>query len=393
MHNGEISIRNGCYGSSFRNKSLLYKLVLEVCKEWNILEKTLTASGIKYNSSTKYLLMILIREFANDPSNKKLGNILDEFDKNKARLRSEYVQAKLSIPALKLTEEKVKWARINGVTSSIEKVIEELKSLGFSEKIDAGELGEKEYRKDQHMKFLLQFNPKSIQNLSLYKRGELIIQDKASCIPVYILDPKPGSMAIDACSAPGNKSTQLAAALKDDSGKQLIVAYEKDPHRYKVLQNMISDCHCQTLIKCENRDFLTVPPQAGFKYIVVDPSCSGSGMRLSLERQIQKDQTGVSKERISSLANFQSVILKHALSFPDAERVVYSTCSIFAEENEAVVDEALKSCSNWTLLKNPFPDWPTRGLDKYPFCKDVIRSDPGKNDCIGFFAACFVRRE
>jgi 25S rRNA (cytosine2278-C5)-methyltransferase len=112
-----------------------------------------------------------------------------------------------------------------------------------------------------------------------------------------------------------------------------------------------------------------------------------------LERQIQKDQIGVSEERISSLANFQCVILKHALSFPDAERVVYSTCSIYEKENENVVSEMLKSMPNWTLLKNPFPEWPTRGLEKFSFFKDVIRSDPNKDDCIGFFVACFVRKK
>jgi 25S rRNA (cytosine2278-C5)-methyltransferase len=393
VHNGKCTIKNGCYNSDFRNKPILLKLVLEVCKEWFILEEALNASRIKFDHTTQFLLMVLIREFANDPKCKDLKGILPEFDDNKTRLRSEYVKAKLNIPPIKVPEETTKWVRMNTVNYPVERVLESLIIRGFSENTGTGELGEKEFRRDKHLKFLLQMNPKSLHNLHPFVIGDLIIQDKASCIPVHVLDPKPESLAIDACAAPGNKTTQLAAAVKGGTFETVVTAYEKDPQRFETLQKMIKDCNFKELVTCCNKDFLTVPPQPRIKYIVVDPSCSGSGMRLSLERQIQKDQAGISKERIASLANFQTMILKHALSFPDVQRVVYSTCSIFEEENEEVVSEILKTCPKWTLLPNPFPEWTTRGLVKYSFYKDVIRSDPDKDDCIGFFVACFIRKQ
>lgn len=391
VHLGSTTIKNACYSSNFRNKKILYALVLETCKEWFILNTAIEKSQVK--SRELYLLCILIREFANikGQSPEKFKGILLEFDNNKSRLRSEYVQAKLKIPKLQVPLDEVKYVRINTIKISIEKAIEELLLIGFTEKLVEGEIRVMEFKKDPHMPFLLLFNPsQDFSRLELYNNGSLIIQDKASCIPVFVLDPRPGCKSIDACSAPGNKTTQLASALNSHSkSKVLIEAFEKDPKRFLTLQKMVSISGCEQLIKCTNQDFLTIKPHKGIKYIVVDPSCSGSGMKLSLEKQIQGSEFNL--ERIKTLANFQTMILKHALSFPDVERVVYSTCSIHEEENECVVLEVLKGCHKWKLIDNPFPDWTTRGLEKYPFYKNVIRSDPEKDKCIGFFVACFEK--
>ncbi|KAI5128044.1 28S Rrna (Cytosine-C(5))-Methyltransferase [Manis pentadactyla] len=49
----------------------------------------------------------------------------------------------------------------------------------------------------------------------LYQAGHLILQDKASCLPAMLLAPPPGAHVIDACAAPGNKASHLAALLKN----------------------------------------------------------------------------------------------------------------------------------------------------------------------------------
>ena len=62
------------------------------------------------------------------------------------------------------------------------------------------------------------------------------------------------------------------------------------------------------------------------EYILVDPSCTGSG--IVRRSEITSD---TSLDRILALSRFQAMILKHALSFPSVKKVVYSTCSIHTE--------------------------------------------------------------
>lgn len=130
---------------------------------------------------------------------------------------------------------------------------------------------------------------------------------------------------------------------------------------------------------CElaQRDFLEVSPSDPkyhqVQYILLDPSCSGSGEPVGgggqdpdpaaqvgagkgawpglracptsgmLSRRLE-ESGAPSKERLQALAGFQLRALRHALSFPALRRLVYSTCSVYPEENENVVREALQQC-------------------------------------------------
>ena len=95
-----------------------------------------------------------------------------------------------------------------------------------------------------------------------------------------------------------------------------------------------------------------------------------------------------SKQRLKHLGNFQAMILKHALSFPSMQRVVYSTCSIHAEENERVVEEVEGWCEGRYSLVEIIPDLPSRGEGKFAKC---IRMSAESDLTNGFFVACFQR--
>lgn len=69
-----------------------------------------------------------------------------------------------------------------------------------------------------------------------YKSGRIILQDKASCIPVALLDSPRGARVLDACAAPGNKTTQLAAAV-GPSGH--VIAVERNRKRVETLRRMV----------------------------------------------------------------------------------------------------------------------------------------------------------
>ena len=92
-------------------------------------------------------------------------------------------------------------------------------------------------------------------------------------------------------------------------------------------------------------DFTTTKPEdfPDVTGLVVDPSCSGSGIfgRALEDSHNEEEIENVNTERLNKLAGFQFAIMKHALLFPSARKVVYSTCSIHAQENERVVVDLL----------------------------------------------------
>ena len=149
-----------------------------------------------------------------------------------------------------------------------------------------------------------------------------------------------------------------------------------------------------------NADFTTLDPSdsrfAGVTYILLDPSCSGSG----LDRLDYTTPESDLSARLRNLSTFQTNLLKHALSFPSVQRVVYSTCSHHSEENEQVVMAALNEMHGWRVLRrDEQPDgimkWYRRGISKEFLSEDVsegcIRCEKGTDGTIGFFAAAFTR--
>ena len=118
---------------------------------------------------------------------------------------------------------------------------------------------------------------------------------------------------------------------------------------------------CQN-VKAQCKDFLSVKPEdyEDVTMIMVDPSCSGSGMPLELERSVSLRGSREEGERLTKLSNFQQMILKHAMKFPSCTRIVYSTCSIHAMENELVVEGVLNDPvqrDRWQLSKHILPQW------------------------------------
>lgn len=326
---------------------------------------------------------------------------------------------------------------------------------------------------DPHIPDLVALSPGTdFTKIEAYKSGSIILQDKASCFPAYLLDPgRRSGDVIDSCAAPGNKTTQLAAILGTHSpspGK--IFAFEKDKNRASTLERMVKLAGADDLIQIgKGQDFLKVNPDSetyrNVRALLLDPSCSGSGIvgrdempDLHLPENITATVAGKSKNkkknktapapaptppesrkrkrphgdhskpplilvdddgesiavsserdlsaRIEALSAFQLTLVLHALSFPAAERVTYSTCSVHARENEGVVLAALRSevakSRGWKILDREkqvqgLKEWPVRG--EVEACEGdekvadaCIRTyrDDGRG-VMGFFVAAFVR--
>lgn len=168
---------------------------------------------------------------------------------------------------------------------------------------------------------------------------------------------------------------------------------------------------------CPVQDFLKVDPYdmrfAGVQAILLDPSCSGSGtVNIRMDYSLRQggadigaeaiasgsgttDFPGVigkSTQRIKFLAAFQTRAVKHALRFPKACRIVYSTCSVYAEENEEVIAAAMPhaTAAGWCLAR-ALPHWQRRGLKSYSWADRVARVHPDLDGGDGFFVAVFHR--
>jgi len=95
------------------------------------------------------------------------------------------------------------------------------------------------YLIDANLQNLVAFHPSYSVTATFareYSSGEVILQDKASCIPADLLDVRLSATALDACAAPGNKTTQLAAAV---GRKGQVIAVEKDSKRVMTLKTMV----------------------------------------------------------------------------------------------------------------------------------------------------------
>jgi putative methyltransferase len=230
------------------------------------------------------------------------------------------------------------------------------------------------------------------------KNGMIVLQDKSSCFAALVLAHGLGEGTkddnavrfdyIDACAAPGNKTSHLAALVQRSNGNKgfntnepnsILFAFERSSSRFDILQERMKqlipsphdDCSKVAVVPI-HADFLKADPSdpkfGNVRAILLDPSCSGSGIVNSPDRWMEDGDDNKDAKRIQSLSNFQLVALKHAMSFPQVDRIVYSTCSVHDEENEAVVSKALSEFeksedgNDWQLMSPVcLKQWPRRG--------------------------------
>ena len=144
-------------------------------------------------------------------------------------------------------------------------------------------------------------------------------------------------------------------------------------------------------------DFLHVQPSESpfcdVTAVQLDPTCSGSGMveraNFHLDAEADEVRSGGRGDKLAQLAAFQLQLLRHALSFPAARVVVYSTCSVHPVEDELVVAAALADVAvrraGWRLAP-ALPAWPCRGLPLVKGHEMLVRAGP-EVQTNGFFVA------
>lgn len=262
----------------------------------------------------------------------------------------------------------------------------------------------KKFCVDKHFEDILVFPPMTdFHDHILLKNGKIVLQDKASALSGYALNPPPKNIyCLDACAAPGQKTSQLAQSMKNYG---VLFAIDQDKRRLETLKKLTKR-NGATNIQPINKSFLDIDPMVepycNVQYILLDPSCSGSGiinrfdylLSSSSEAGSFNDLVSTQEDemsRVKSLAEFQRTMILHAFKFPRVQKVVYSTCSIHDEENEQVVEEVLK-LSDIFEIEKVLPQFESRGKSEYPHGELCVRTDPQKDLTIGFFVSIFSRK-
>ena len=203
----------------------------------------------------------------------------------------------------------------------------------------------------------------SIAALPGFKSGDFFVQDAAAAMAVISAAPKPGMCVLDTCAAPGGKSL-LCAALMGNQGEILAC-----------------DLHGKKLARVEENaarmgfDIIrTSPMDAGaptetlkdaFDLVLADVPCSGMGVIRKKPEIRYKD-----KEELRRLPEVQLRILRGAAAcVRPGGALVYSTCTVFREENEDVVGKFLKENRAFSLAEMR-TIWPQEfGTDGFFYCR------------------------
>ncbi|NIS63406.1 MAG: 16S rRNA (cytosine(967)-C(5))-methyltransferase RsmB, partial [Proteobacteria bacterium] len=174
--------------------------------------------------------------------------------------------------------------------------------------------------------------PVPLSRIPRFREGWFQVQDESSQLVGHIVDPKPGERILDACAAPGGKTTHLAQ-LMGNRGR--IYAADISTRRLSLLKE---NCHrlgvnIVTALRNDLTKPLVLGSKRGFDRILVDPPCSGLGTLWRNPDIKWKRKEG----EISKFSGMQRAILHYvAPSVKKGGHLVYGTCTLMREENEEV---------------------------------------------------------
>jgi 16S rRNA (cytosine967-C5)-methyltransferase len=219
-----------------------------------------------------------------------------------------------------------------------------------------------------------------------FREGRVFLQDEASQLVALLLGT--GNRILDCCAAPGGKTRVLA----ERNPKAQILAAEVHPHRARILRKLVSAANVQVI----SADATQLPLSSKFDLVLADVPCSGTGT-LARNPEIK---WRLCSQDFSDLVPRQYTILKAAMQHVSpGGRLLYSTCSLEPEENEAIVQSALDGQHRFHILDCGIELRRLQGegalvwghLDNLcsgPF----LRTTPGLHPCDGFFAALLEYR-
>ncbi len=220
-----------------------------------------------------------------------------------------------------------------------------------------------------------------------FVEGLFSLQDEASQLVVELLDPRPGERILDTCSAPGTKTAAIAERL---AGEGHVIALDRHARRLRLVGRGLRRLGLggvATLERDATKPLDDLAQEAHFDRILVDAPCSGLG---SLRRNPDA-RWRLRPEDLGELAALQRALLESAAAvLRPGGSLVYSTCTVTPEENEAVVRGFMATRASWRIAsREEAPESLRELLDD----EGMLRTLPHRHDADGFFAVRLVRGE
>ena len=197
-----------------------------------------------------------------------------------------------------------------------------------------------------------------------YLAGHYILQAASSFLPVMALAPQPNERVLDMASAPGGKTTYMSALMRNTG---CVIANDASKPRAKGLIGNIHRLGCKNTV-VTHMDARTAFPKAlgGFDRVLLDAPCTGTGV-------ISKDpgvKTSKNERDFLAIPHMQRQLLLAAIDSVDHASktggyIVYSTCSVTVEENEAVVQYVLRKRPNVKIVDTGLGDFGSPGFLSY----------------------------
>jgi len=217
----------------------------------------------------------------------------------------------------------------------------------------------------------------------LFMAGQYTVQDEASQLVVELLDPQPGERVLDACAAPGAKSSAIAERVGDEG---CVVALDRHPRRLGLVRRDARRLGLRC-IETQERDASRPLGDLGlFDRVLVDAPCSGLGTL----RRNPDARWRVQPRDVERLATLQVSILRQAATvLRPGGTLVYSTCTLLPEENQGVLESFLESS----------PGFQPTGGESLPAAlgplldeRGCLQTLPHRHEMDGFFAARIEKR-
>lgn len=221
-------------------------------------------------------------------------------------------------------------------------------------------------------------DPVAVERLPGFSSGLISVQDAAAQLAAILLDCETGMKVLDACAAPGGKTLHILQSVKDLQ----VIALDKDEHRlHRVTENLRRAGTRAELICADAAETDSWYDGKQFDRILLDAPCSASGIirrHPDIRLLRQADDVPGLVEQQKRLLNALWPLLK------PGGRLLYSTCSIFKDENENQMMQFISTTDNCVELPFKTVQW---GLQR-PVGRQIL---PGFSNMDGFYYACLEK--
>ena len=214
--------------------------------------------------------------------------------------------------------------------------------------------------------------------------GLFVVQDEASQLVTLLAGDRPGRLALDACAAPGGKTTALAAAMRGDG---VVIASDIRDRRMALLRQTVQATGAANVRLVQLDILATLPFQRRFNTVIVDAPCSGLGtLRRDPDIRWRREEAD-----LPALAAAQRRMLQHAAAVvAPGGRLIYATCSSEPEENEDIADAFVQGAPTFTPVdaRTVHAQLPPDTID----ARGHLRTEPDRHGLECFYGAVFERR-